>query len=212
VIIVVAAALIAGFVGGLVAPSLARFGDHPSRWLDRRLLAAVSAVAGGCAAWVADGPVQLITFVVLAVGCSWLALVDLATFRLPDQLVVPLAGVALLGLGWAAIGGHQPTRLLTAVITGAAVLAGYFVLGLITGRLGLGDVKLAGLVGLILGWAGPSQTALGALGGFATGAVVAMMLLLTRRGNRKSDFPFGPSMIIGAVLGLALGPAVFPAL
>jgi leader peptidase (prepilin peptidase)/N-methyltransferase len=141
-----------------------------------------------------------------------LALVDLATYRLPDRLVVPLVGVALLGLGWTAIGQHDPGRLLTAVITGAAVLAGYFVLGLVTGRLGLGDVKLAGLIGLILGWAGPSQTALGALGGFATGAAVATGLLITRRGNRKSDFPFGPSMIIGAVLGLAFGPAVFPAL
>lgn len=191
---------------------LARFGDQPSNWLDRRLVAAVSAAVGGCAAAFASGPVELITFVVLAVGCAWLALVDLATYRLPDRLVFPLYAVAILGLGWTTVSAGDPGRLLVAMITGAAVLAGYFVLGLITGRLGLGDVKLAGLIGLTLGWAGPSQTALGALGGFVVGAFVAAGLLITRRTTRKSDFPFGPSMIIGAALGLALGPAVFPAL
>lgn len=205
-------ALLSAVAGLLAAPRLARFGDHPSRWLNRWLVAAVSALAGGCSAAVANGPVQLITFVILAIGCGWLALVDLATYRLPDRLVFPLYGVAILGLGFSTIATGHPRRLLAAVITGAAVLAGYFILGLITGRLGLGDVKLAGLIGLMLGWAGPSQTALGALAGFAVGAVMAGALLIFRRTDRKADFPFGPAMIIGAALGLAFGPAIFPAL
>lgn len=204
--------LASALAGLLAAERLARFGDQPSHWLNRWLVAAVSAVAGGCAAVLADGPLELITFVILAVGCAWLALVDLATYRLPDRLVIPLYGVAIVGLGWTTIASGDPGRLLVAVITGAAVLAGYFILGLITGRLGLGDVKLAGLIGLTLGWAGPAQTALGALGGFAVGAIVALGLLITRRATRTSDFPFGPSMIIGAAFGLAFGPAVFPAL
>lgn len=206
------AALPCAVAGLVAAPRLAWFGDHPSRWLNGWLAAAVSALAGGCAAAFAEGPAELITFVVLAVGCAWLALVDLAAYRLPDRLVFPLYGLALLGLGVSTIVTGDPRRLLAAAITGAAVLAGYFVLGLITGRLGLGDVKLAGLIGLMLGWAGPAQTALGALAGFAVGAVMAAALLIFRRTDRKADFPFGPAMIIGAVLGLAFGPAVFPAL
>lgn len=211
-IVIILGAVASGVTGLLAAARLAQFGDHPSRWLNRWLVAAVSATAGGCAAAFARGPVELLTFVVLAVGCVWLALVDLATYRLPDCLVFPLCAVAILGLGWTTISSGHPARLLVAVITGAAVLAGYFVLGLITGRLGLGDVKLAGLIGLMLGWAGPSQTALGALAGFAVGAVMAAGLLIFRRTERKADFPFGPAMIIGAVLGLAFGPAIFPAL
>jgi len=210
--IMIGGGMASAVVGLIAAPQLARFSDHPSRWLDRRLVAAVSAAAGGCAAAFAAGPVDMITFVLLAVGCGWLALVDLATYRLPDLLVGPLYLVALAGLGWNVITAGDPGRLLVAAIIGAGVLAGYFILGLITGRLGLGDVKLAGLIGLMLGWAGPSQTALGALGGFGVGAVMATALLITRRAGRKSDFPFGPSMIIGAALGLAFGPVVFPAL
>lgn len=212
IVITVSAALLSGLSGALSARWLARFTDHQSRWLDRRLIAIVSAVAGGCAASLAVGPVELIAFTLLAVGCGWLAMIDLAAQRLPDRLVGPLYLVGVTGLGWTAIATGDPGRLLVAAITGAAVLAGYFVLGLITGRLGLGDVKLAGLIGLMLGWAGPAQTALGALAGFAVGAVMAAALLIFRRTDRKADFPFGPAMIIGAVLGLAFGPAVFPAL
>ena len=210
--IVIAALLASGVTGVLAAPRLSRFRDHPSRWLDRWMVAATSAIAGAGAAVVADGPVELITFSILAVGCAWLALVDLATKRLPDVLVGPLCAVAILGLGWASISAGHPRRILVALITAVAVLVGYFVLGLITGRLGLGDVKLAGLIGLMLGWTGLSQTAFGALAGFAVGAVMAAGLLLLRRTDRNGDFPFGPAMIIGAVLGLAFGPTVFPAL
>jgi len=212
VILVIGVALISGLAGLTAARRLNRFSDHQSRWLDRRLVAVVSAIAGGCAAGLAAGPVELITFTLLAIGCGWLALVDLATQRLPDRLVGPLYLVAVIGLGWTAISTGDAGRLLVAAIIGACVLAGYFLLGLITGRLGLGDVKLAGLIGLMLGWAGPSQTLLGALAGFAVGAVMAIGLLIFRRTNRKADFPFGPAMIIGAVLGLAFGPALLPAL
>ncbi|WP_195909306.1 A24 family peptidase [Microlunatus sp. Gsoil 973] len=172
----------------------------------------MSGLTGGFAAVIASNPVELITFVILAIGCGWLALVDLATYRLPNRLVLPLYGIAILGLGWNAIAAADPGRLLAAVITGAAILAGYFLLGLATGRLGLGDVKLAGLIGLTLGWAGVPQTVLGVLGGFAVGAAVAAGLLITRRTDRKADFPFGPSMIAGAVLGLIFGPTILPAL
>lgn len=211
-ILSVVIAAVAAIAGLIAAPRLARFAEHQSRWLDHRLVAVVSAIAGGWAAAVAAGPVELITFTLLAIGCGWLALVDLATQRLPDRLVGPLYLIAVVGLGWIAISTGSAGRLLVAAIIGACVLAGYFLLGLITGRLGLGDVKLAGLIGLMLGWAGPSQTALGALAGFAVGAVMAIGLLIFRRTDRKADFPFGPAMIIGAALGLAFGPALFPAL
>lgn len=211
-LLAIAAALLSALAGVVAAPRLARFGEQPSRWLDRWLVAALSAIAGGCAAAFATGTFELITFVLLAVGCAWLALIDLAAFRLPDRLVGPLYLVAIVGLGLAALVGREPTRFVVSLIIGAALLVGYFVLGLITSRLGLGDVKLAGLLGIAVGWTGLPQTALGILAGFGMGAVMAAALLITRRASRKADFPFGPSMIIGAVLGLALGPAVFPAL
>jgi leader peptidase (prepilin peptidase) / N-methyltransferase len=212
VILIIGTAVLSGIAGAILAPWLARFAEHPSGWLDRRLIMSVSAVAGAAAAVFATGPVELITFAALAVGCGWLALVDLAVFRLPDRLVGPLYLIAIVGLSVRAVSDHDGRRLLLALISGAVLLIGYFLLGLITGRLGLGDVKLAGLLGIALGWAGLPETALGTLGGFALGAVMAVALLLTRRASRKADFPFGPAMIIGATLGLAFGPAIFPAL
>ncbi len=85
----------------------------------------------------------------------------------------------------------------------------YLVLALINpSGLGLGDVKLAGLLGAFLGWLGWQQVLLGTLAAFVCSAVVALALLATRRATKKTEFPFGPWMIVGAVIGAAAGPAL----
>ena len=69
--------------------------------------------------------------------------------------------------------------------------------------MGFGDVKLAALLGLYLGWLGWSSVAVGAFAGFLLGGVVGVALIVARRGaGRKSRIPFGPFMLAGAFLAV----------
>jgi len=77
------------------------------------------------------------------------------------------------------------------------------------GGLGMGDVKLAALLGLYLGWLGWAAVVLGALAGFVVQAVVALALLAARRIGLRGELPFGPAMLAGAALVIG-GTALLP--
>ena len=80
---------------------------------------------------------------------------------------------------------------------------GYFALAWINpAGLGLGDVKLAGVLGGVLGWFGWPHVMVGVLAGFLLSGAVGLVILITRQGGLKSEFPFGPWMILGATGGL----------
>ena len=133
-----------------------------------------------------------------------LAVIDVDVRRLPNAIVLPsyAVGVALLALtgDWWAAG-----RGLIAMVALFAFYAGLSLL--YPGGMGFGDVKLAGLLGLFLGWLGWSPVLVGTFAGFAVGALVGVGLLLTRRATGKTAIPFGPSMLAGAMLALfAAGP------
>jgi leader peptidase (prepilin peptidase)/N-methyltransferase len=68
--------------------------------------------------------------------------------------------------------------------------------------MGFGDVKLAGLLGLYLGWLGWASVLVGTLAGFLLGGFAGVTLVLTRRANGKTAIPFGPYMLAGALLAL----------
>jgi leader peptidase (prepilin peptidase)/N-methyltransferase len=108
------------------------------------------------------------------------------------------------------VDGGIDTDTLRGALVGAAVLGGgLLVLHLISPRmLGFGDVRLAAVAGLVVGWLawtpehpvlGPVEDALDAalLGGFI-GALVGIALLVMRR--RNEPFPFGPSLATGAAV------------
>jgi leader peptidase (prepilin peptidase)/N-methyltransferase len=161
----------------------------------------------------------LTALTVLRTGLSWellavvgvlLALVDLQHRLLPNRVVLPAlaAGTALLLLAALADGAWD--ALLRAVLGAAALFAVYLVLALVSpGGLGMGDVKLAALVGLYLGWLGWAAVVLGALAGFVVQAVVALGLLATRRIGLRGELPFGPAMLAGAALVIG-GTALLP--
>ncbi len=100
--------------------------------------------------------------------------------------------------------------LLRAVIGSAGLFALYFVIAFISPRgMGMGDVKLAAVLGLYLGWLGWGPLAVGAFAAFLLGGVFAVALLIARRARRGTAIPFGPWMIAGAWLGIAGGAAVW---
>lgn len=71
--------------------------------------------------------------------------------------------------------------------------------------MGFGDVKLALSLGVVLGWYGWLLLFVGAFAGFLFGSLYGLLLMALRRANRKSAIPFGPFMIAGALVGVALG-------
>lgn len=144
-----------------------------------------------------------------------LALIDLDVHRLPDALVLPaypvlaaLLAVASWGSGEASAGA----ALLRAALGGAALFTFYGVAWLIHPRgMGLGDVKLAGVLGAGLAWLGWGTFAVGAFAAFVAGGFYAIGLLVTGRAGRSTGIPFGPWMLLGAGLGIAVGETLWAA-
>lgn len=145
-------------------------------------------------------------FLVLGAGGVVLATVDLATRRLPDLLVLACLGAGAVLLGAAAALSGDGAALLRAVLGSAALFGCYLALALLNpSGLGLGDVKLAAVLGLHLGWLGWSVLVTGALAGFFLIGPVALVLLATRRAGRSTELPFGPFMLAGALLAIVVG-------
>ncbi|MEN3307738.1 MAG: leader peptidase (prepilin peptidase) / N-methyltransferase [Micromonosporaceae bacterium] len=147
-------------------------------------------------------------YLYLAAVAVALALIDIDVRRLPNAIVLPsyLVG-ALLLVPVAAVHGDW-TAALRGLIAMAALWAFYFALAVAyPGGMGFGDVKLAGLLGLYLGWLGWSSVWIGTLTGFLLGGLAGVALLATRRATRKTALPFGPYMLAGALLAVFLaGP------
>jgi leader peptidase (prepilin peptidase) / N-methyltransferase len=140
-----------------------------------------------------------------AVGAV-LAVIDVDCHRLPDRLTLPSYPVGVLLLGVASLVHHDLPALGRAVLAGAIVVAVFFLLALISpASLGLGDVKLSGLLGLYLGWLGWGELVFGLVAGFLIGGLVGVLLLLGRRVGWRSDLAFGPSLLAGALLAVVAG-------
>ena len=153
--------------------------------------------------------IVLVAFLYLATISVALAMIDLDTHTLPNRILLPAYPVAAVLLGAAALMAGEPERLLTAVIGGGTLFGLYLALALISpGGMGLGDVKLAGVLGLYLGYLGCAPLLVGAFGAFLLGGVFGLLLLVTRKAKRRSSIPFGPWMLLGAWFGAFFGDQV----
>lgn len=167
------------------------------------IVAGLAAVALGAVAGAIGAEAQLAAYLWLAGVGVTLAVIDIETLRLPDRLTLPSYPVGLVLLAipadWSALG----RAVLAAAITGGAA----FLLALLApgGGLGLGDVKLLGLLGLFLGWLGWGVLAVGVALGFALGAVAAAGMLASRRAGLRDHLAFGPWLIAGALVAVVAG-------
>jgi leader peptidase (prepilin peptidase)/N-methyltransferase len=142
-----------------------------------------------------------------------LAAIDLEVQRLPDRLTLPAYPFLLVMLAAAAVSGHDLGALWRALLGGAALAGGYLVLAVLRpGQIGGGDIKLAGLAGLVLGWFGWAAVLIGGALGFVLAALASLGLLAARRVTMRSAISFGPYLLGGALLAvLASGvPGLYP--
>lgn len=147
-----------------------------------------------------------LAFLYLAAISIALALIDIDTHKLPNKIVLPSYGVAILLLTGAALAVGAVSSLGTALIGMCALGLLYLVLALAwPGGMGFGDVKLAGLLGLYLGYLGWPQLIVGAFAGFILGGLFGLILLITRRASRTAGIPYGPWMLAGAWVGIVFG-------
>jgi len=148
-------------------------------------------------------------FVYLAAIGVALALIDIDTQRLPNAIVLPSYVVGLVLLGAAAVAQGSYGDLLRAGLGMAALYGFYFGLALLyPAGMGFGDVKLAGVLGLYLGWLGWAEFIAGGFLGFLLGGIVGGVLMAVRRAGRKSKIPFGPFMLGGAFIAVLWGGAL----
>jgi leader peptidase (prepilin peptidase)/N-methyltransferase len=156
-------------------------------------------------------PLALVPAYLYAAGIGVaLTAIDARTRRLPDAIVYPsypvLAGLLTVA-SWAS---GDWDALLRAAIGGLSLLGAYWLVAVAVPRgMGLGDAKLAGLVGLILAYQSWGVFAVGALGAFFLGATWGIGVMVRNRGGRRTTIPFGPWMCAGAALGLAFGKPVW---
>jgi len=143
-----------------------------------------------------------LTFGVLVGAGMWLTLIDIDTHLLPRRIVYRTTALVM------------PLLIVCAFFDDAGSVLGMFVGAfalwmvmrvlevLARGGLGGGDVALAGLLGLYLGWLSYEAVVVGLITAFMVGGVFALLLLITRRANRSTRFAFGPFLIVGALVAV----------
>jgi leader peptidase (prepilin peptidase) / N-methyltransferase len=139
-----------------------------------------------------------------------LSLIDLETKLLPNAIVYPsiVAGIPLLALTTALTnaGLSDWIRGLAGLAVGAGV---FLVIALIyPAGMGMGDVKLAGLIGLFVGYASWRYLVAAFFLAFLAGAAVGVALMVGGKAGRKTAIPFGPFMALGAVVTVLFGDPI----
>lgn len=136
-----------------------------------------------------------------------LAVIDLRTRKLPNRIVYPSFLMAAAYVLVAEVAGG-PIDLPDAGIGVLAYGGGLLLVALISPRgMGMGDVKLAALIGLVLGALGLRYVGVAAGAGILIGGVAGIVALLSGAG-RKTALPYGPSMAIGATLAVFAGSQI----
>lgn len=170
--------------------------------------AAVSAVAAGLVGLrVGFDPALLVWAYLVPVGVA-LGLVDWRTRLLPTKVIAPSYAVVVLLTVAAAVVARDGDALAGSAWGWLVAGGTFFVLWFVYPRgMGYGDVRLSGLLGIALGYLGWAELLTGVYAGFLIGGFGGLLLSLLRIVDRKA-YPFGPFMLVGALVGVLAGPGV----
>lgn len=165
------------------------------------LLTAVLYVLAG---WRFGATVQLAPALLLIATLIVVFFIDLEYYIIPNVVVLPVAVVGLVSMVAIALTTTGPdiSSWWVYPAAGLASSAFFFIIVLIFPKgMGMGDVKLVGMLGFFLGRA----AVVGLFLGFLLGAIVGVGLILAGRKGRKSRVPFGPFLSVGALVALFYG-------
>lgn len=169
------------------------------------LAAAVSATVAGLLAWQVDPPRLMVALAPLTPICVMLAYVDWRVQRLPKVpiLVTTAVGLGLLGAEWL---WTRDTATALGALAGLVVARSAFWLlwRIVPHAMGFGDVRLAALVGLVLGRLGWDQLAVGLWAGLVIFGLWGIGRAVARRSRNAMREPlaYGPFMIWGMLVGV----------
>lgn len=166
----------------------------------------VAAVTGGLLGWTLGTSAGLAAWLILAVVGSVLGYIDTRTRYLPSAIIWPSYAIVGLALVAGAAASGEWGSLRRAAIAGVIGFGAFYLLWYVFPRgVGFGDVRLSGLLSIALGWLGWGELILGLYGGFFLGAVIGIVLTAAKVLKRKQLFPFGPFMLVGALIGVLAG-------
>ena len=131
-----------------------------------------------------------------------IALIDFEHRIIPNKITLP-AAIAAVAIGAALDLRGVPEQLIAGAAAGGFLLA--FALAYPRG-MGIGDVKLAAVLGLFLGRSAAVAILVGVLTATLVGAGVMARVGVEK--GRKTAVPFGPFLALGGVIGLLAGPAI----
>jgi leader peptidase (prepilin peptidase)/N-methyltransferase len=171
--------------------------------------AVAGVVVGGLLGWALGTSWGWVMWVPMVPVYLALAVVDWRTRLLPTYVIRPsyaaLGALALVG----AVVTQEPNGLVGSVIGWLIGGGTYALLWFIYPRgLGFGDVRLAGVLGIGLGWLGWGPLFVGLYAGFLLGGVIGALLAILKLVDRKG-VPFGPFMLLGALAGVLWGDPIW---
>ncbi len=181
----------------------------PPGVVEHVLSVVVTAFLFGAAA-VHFGPVpELAAYCVLFAGLVAVSVADIRVGLVPRKLLYPTLVLMVVALVAASAVSGDYHQLVQAAVGGVAAFAVFFAIWFIAPRsMGMGDVRLAGVIGVGLGWIGYRQLYLGFLVAFIVGVVIGVVKMLVQGSGRKTSLPFGPALAVGAVVGVLWGTSL----
>ena len=149
---------------------------------------------------------EMFAFGLMVAMCVEQSIIDYATHRLPRGVTFRAAIIGGPLLTLAAINHDDNGRIGVMFASFIVTLALFAMLSAFSkGGIGGGDVRLAPVLAMFLGWLGASHVYIGLGSGFILGGVVATGMLVTRRASASTRIAFGPFLCIGAVIALFVG-------
>lgn len=148
-------------------------------------------------------------YLVLTASLLAIAVIDLKLYIVPNRIVYPTLAVSIPLLVGAALLQHHPAAIRSAAIGSLAAWFFLLVVHLIQPRgMGFGDVRLAAILGLFLGWLNLRLVLWGMLAGFMLGAVIGLGLIAFGGRGRKEAVPFAPFLAAGTLLAICLSQQI----
>jgi leader peptidase (prepilin peptidase)/N-methyltransferase len=148
-------------------------------------------------------------FLLLFAALVAISAIDLEHFIVPNRIVYPTLFASVPLLVVAAAVGHEWASLRDAALGGLLAWAALLVIHLASPKgMGFGDVRLAGLIGVYLGWLSLGHVLVGLFLAFLSAAVIGIALVATSVRTRKDKVPFGPFLALGAVAAVLVGAPI----